>query len=150
MHEIIDDRQWRGPTDAVTFKRTCENNHSLAQKLEKQGIKTSGINDELYACLKINKHPLLIQPSWRYIDCWGSHPSGKDPYDVNIMIPAVGVTIPVKLAKIKKTFESKTYLVKALTEYSAALAAAKSKKAKKSVDLAYTSIIESAQALDEA
>lgn len=134
MHEIIDDRKWRGPSEAVAFNRECSDKHDLAVKLEKQGIMTGGVNTTLYGYINLGERFLQIFPSRR---CY-KDPS--DPYDINIEIPSFDVTIPAKLDNIKKVFSSDGYLMKAIKEYEASLHAAK---------LVFANNIKAAQALDE-
>ena len=112
MHRLEKDNVWRGPTDSVFFNRKRESVHNLALRLEKFGVTTYGTNTELEAELNIGKRKITIIPSWRY-DEWGSDDK-NDKYDVDISIPALDVTIPIRLSKFKKTFNKDSYLMKAI------------------------------------
>lgn len=139
MHRLEKDDVWRGPADSVFFNRRRESVHNLALRLEKFGITTYGTNTELEAELNIGKRKITIIPSWRH-DGWDSDDK-NDKYDVDISIPALDVTIPIRLSKFKKTFNKDSYLMKAIDEYEASLSAAKA---------AFANNIETARMIDEA
>ena len=139
MHRLENDNVWRGPTDSVFFNKKRESVHNLALRLEKFGVTTYGTNTELEAELKVGKRKITIIPSWRY-DEYGSD-DYNDKYDVDISIPALDVTIPIRLSKFKKTFNKDSYLMKAIDEYEASLSAARA---------AFANNIETARMIDEA
>ena len=139
MHTLEIDNVWRGPSDTVFFNKQRNRVHELALRLDEFGVTTYGTNTELEAELNLDKRKITIIPSWRY-DERGSNDK-NDKYDVNISIPALGVTIPIRLSKCKRIFRKDSYLMKAIDEYEASLSAAKA---------AFANNIETARIIDEA
>lgn len=146
MYQIVDDKKWRGPSEAVSHNRICRENESLARFFEKQGCTTCGQNEELYVTAHIGDYIFNIRPSWHY---------ENDMSMIDIVMPGISYkTISIKSKNFKKLFTPGSFFADSLLNYANAIKdynikIAPLKKSLESSEKAFFNNVDLAMALDE-
>ena len=109
MHSI--DHNYRSYKNSRNYDLLCHRVHDVAERLEKLGYETYGLNEELYIKLHISEKETL----YLYIHCT----SEKDTIQVEDQ--HLSIRIPTTIDDFPKLFNKESYLVKGIREYRQAL-----------------------------
>lgn len=105
MHDIVHD--YHSYKRSQNYDLLCNKVHDVAERLEKLGYETNGLNEELYIKLHISEKEIL----YLYIHC-------TDEIDtIQVEDQHLSIRIPTTIDDFPKLFNKESYLVKGILEY---------------------------------
>lgn len=105
MHDIVHD--YHSYKRSQNYDLLCNKVHDVAERLEKLGYETNGLNEELYIKLHISEKEIL----YLYIHCTDENDT------IQVEDQHLSIRIPTAIDDFPKLFNKESYLVKGILEY---------------------------------